>query len=71
MTTYGSVKLRATAYQAAKRRLTEPGSPFAGWIITGASWQQFNAHGDVVHGLHLASDEREGQKLEDLPTIVS
>ncbi len=65
------MKLRATAYQAAKRRLTEPGSPFAGWIATGASWQQFNVRGDVVQGSHLASDEREVKNLEDLPMIIS
>lgn len=65
------MKLRATTYQAAKRRLTGPEAPFAGWVSTGSVWQQFNAHGDVVPVAHPASDERQGKEHADLPVIVS
>ena len=49
--TYLQLKLLASSYQIAKKKLMGDAGPFVGWLVSGSQWQGFNQNGESPKGI--------------------
>ena len=45
---YHTLKQTAKEYADARLALKGPGGPFAGWIISGKTWESFDKDGQII-----------------------
>ena len=53
--TYLQLKLLASNYQIAKKKLMGDGGPFIGWLVSGSQWQEFNRNGETPDGIQSSN----------------